>query len=412
MEAVVILEWMAKLNEPVKKEDIIVVVETAKASTEILAPCDGILTAIFFNEGDEAPVAEVLGLIGVTPDDTVVGESPEASQDTAVNTAPSVDAAVDTSPVLVRHEGRVIASPLARVQALKRNVDLSTVAATSPSGRIKLRDVIAAQVQSTAANGSRGVAQGSRLNVVSSGNGPHKVLMIHGFGADAMSWYPVSRPLSETCQVISLDLPNHGRSPQQATPTFDDLVTEVVAAFDALDLQGAHVVGHSLGAACAVALAGQRSEKVLSLTLLAPAGCGAGVNADFVHGLANAVSPEQLKSALEMLVADSSLVSREFLGAVLTSRSAPGLLDAQRKMASDLFPLQQPSTIDVADELKSLKCPLHIIWGMADKVISLHEAKSLPTNARVAVLPGVGHAPQLEAPQAVLEILNSIIGKS
>lgn len=406
MESVVIVEWTAKLNDTVKKEDVIVVVETAKASTEILAPCDGILTAIYFNEGDEVALTQVLGLIGASAQDTAIGESSSVPASAEESTKDRSAESQGTVKAVVRKEGRIVASPAARAQARGLSLDLGLIASSSPSGRIKLRDVLQAQASGETPTATHASC---RLNVSKAGAHGPTVLMLHGFGADAMSWYPLSRPLSQAFQVIALDLPNHGRSPQHPIESFQALVDEVVQAVDALGLDSFHLIGHSLGAACAVALAKARSERVLSMTLLAPAGCGAAVNAQFVHGLANAANAEQLRQSLELMVADKGILSDEFLGAVMASRAAPGLVEAQQQMARDLFPQASSSSIDVSAALQAVTCPVQIVWGMSDAIVPFSSVASLPARVRVAVLPEVGHAPQLESPSRVLELVRANI---
>ena len=75
MDSVVVVEWTVKPGERIAAGDTVVVVETAKAATEVPAPHDGYLVETFFEPGQEAPVGAMLGNIGETPDAAGPGES-------------------------------------------------------------------------------------------------------------------------------------------------------------------------------------------------------------------------------------------------------------------------------------------------------------------------------------------------
>ena len=71
------------------------------------------------------------------------------------------------------------------------------------------------------------------------------------------------------------------------------LFTDVIeAALTALDVERAHVVGHSMGGALAIALAARQPERIATLTLLAPAGLGPEINGGFIDALRARVAAE------------------------------------------------------------------------------------------------------------------------
>ena len=76
------------------------------------------------------------------------------------------------------------------------------------------------------------------------------------------------------------------------------------ASLDALGIERAHLVGHSLGGAVAATLAAEHPERVASLTLIAPAGLGEEINGEFIDGFVAAESRRELKGVLERLFAD------------------------------------------------------------------------------------------------------------
>ncbi len=170
MEAVVVLEWAASIGDIVNEGDLIVTVETAKAATEVEAPCDGVLSAVFAEVGTEVPVSEVLGLIGEDENDTDGANIDQGEDETNAAPAPSTPEieeqinAVNSAP-----DTRVIASPAARLAAAKAGIDLRSIAITSPTGRIKLRDLggVTGDVVTRSSPLARRIAQDAELDIAS-----------------------------------------------------------------------------------------------------------------------------------------------------------------------------------------------------------------------------------------------------
>ena len=100
---------------------------------------------------------------------------------------------------------------------------------------------------------------------------------MHGFGADLNAWMFNQPVLAEKRRVVAIDLPGHGGSVKQVeagdAETFAAVISDALAA---LAIDRLHLVGHSMGGAIAVVLAGKMPTRIASLTLLAPAGLGPG----------------------------------------------------------------------------------------------------------------------------------------
>jgi pyruvate dehydrogenase E2 component (dihydrolipoamide acetyltransferase) len=112
-------KWLKRPGESVAKDEPLVVVETDKASTEIVAPTAGILKQILQVEGSVVPVTHTIAVI----------ETAETEDGASERPVPSV------SPKGVR------ASPAARRVAKDLGVDLAAVEGTGPAGRVQGYDV-------------------------------------------------------------------------------------------------------------------------------------------------------------------------------------------------------------------------------------------------------------------------------
>jgi pimeloyl-ACP methyl ester carboxylesterase len=102
-----------------------------------------------------------------------------------------------------------------------------------------------------------------------------RIVLLHGMTSQAATWWRVGPALAARgWQVVALDLPGHGRMPRLARPL--DLDTLVESVSDRLQGPVDLLIGHSLGAIIALALASWRPAAARALVLEEPPGpCGA-----------------------------------------------------------------------------------------------------------------------------------------
>jgi pyruvate dehydrogenase E2 component (dihydrolipoamide acetyltransferase) len=143
-----LLKWHKKVGDRVEIGDIIAEVETDKATMEMEAFDDGVLTAINIPEGGKATIGSVLAVLdGNDAISAPAAESVPASagaQVAAVATAAVAQVVAAAAPVVHAAGERIKSSPLARKVAAALNVDLNQIAGSGPGGRIVRQDVEAA----------------------------------------------------------------------------------------------------------------------------------------------------------------------------------------------------------------------------------------------------------------------------
>lgn len=98
------------------------------------------------------------------------------------------------------------------------------------------------------------------------GNGTPLVIL-HGLYGSSDNWQQIARMMPENYQIISVDLRNHGASPHSPVHTYDEMVTDLAWLFHELEIEKAHLLGHSMGGKVAIAFAADYPEKILSLTV-------------------------------------------------------------------------------------------------------------------------------------------------
>jgi pyruvate dehydrogenase E2 component (dihydrolipoamide acetyltransferase) len=139
-----IVEWMKREGDPVKKGEILFVLETEKVTFEVEAPEDGTLGKIVHPANDTVPIGSVVALLlrpGESPSDlkAVKGVS-KTEEKAAVAPAPIQESATQSAPAV----GRIKSSPLAKKVARACGMDLGAVQGSGPGGRIVRADVEAA----------------------------------------------------------------------------------------------------------------------------------------------------------------------------------------------------------------------------------------------------------------------------
>ena len=122
--------WHKKPGDAVKRDELIVDIETDKVVIEVLAEADGVLAQIIKNEGDTVLSNELLGTLN---EGGAAAPAPAAAAQAAAPAAAPAAAGDDQ-----------ILSPAARKIAEENGIDANSIAGTGKGGRVTKEDVIAA----------------------------------------------------------------------------------------------------------------------------------------------------------------------------------------------------------------------------------------------------------------------------
>ncbi len=254
-------------------------------------------------------------------------------------------------------------------------------------------------------------AGGRRLRYLALGIGDGvPVLLLHGFGADLNTWMFTQSALSEGRHTIALDLPGHGGSTKEVGAGDAAALSDAVqAALTALNISRAHLVGHSMGGAVALAVAARDPSRVASVTLIASAALGPDINAAFIEGFIRATRRKDAIEVLQMLVHNPSLVSRTMVEDVLRYKRLDGVAAALETVAQAWFGGGRQSA-DLVDTLSAIAAPVQLIWGRHDRIIPVVHAEALASRLPVHVLEETGHLPHMEKAGEVNRLLRRFVG--
>lgn len=134
-----IVQWSVKPGDRVKVDDVMVEIQTDKATVEITSPVNGTVTSLAGEEGDVINVGEVLITFETEGNEKVNGGSQEAEKPEPPPTKQSIQEKRETPDPTKRKR----AAPTVRKLARELDVDLQSVIGTGPSGRVLKEDILA-----------------------------------------------------------------------------------------------------------------------------------------------------------------------------------------------------------------------------------------------------------------------------
>jgi len=236
------------------------------------------------------------------------------------------------------------------------------------------------------------------------------LLFITGVGYGAWFWRKVTPALSQHFQVITFDNRGVGQSSRVDGPySTPQLAADAAGLLDALGIEQAAVVGHSLGGFIAQELALARPALVSQLVLASTTSGGP----DVVP-----ITPEALDVLLNRTGDPLALIRRGIAVAC-----APGFAATHPEVVEELvaYRLSGPMTPvhyqaqvmagaqhNAAARLGQITCPVNVLFGEFDKVVPPANAPLLAArlpSARVTILPDTGHIFPIEDPPATVQAL-------
>jgi len=251
------------------------------------------------------------------------------------------------------------------------------------------------------------------------GRGGAPIVLIHCYGCSLHWWDRIEPYLARDHRVIRIDLLGFGGSEKPSGGySIEGEAQLVAAAMNELDVTGAVVVGHSLGADVAVSLAQQASELVDRVVDIDEAPDDSFGGLSFLASLAYApgigealwrLSPDfAVRDQYEQAFAPGFDLSTGF-------ENPDQVIDDFHQMtygsykdvsnASNEFSDEQP----LDDRMRSATVPLMVIFGTEDQIWDdpkqAAEAFSDVPGARIAMVKGAGHSPNVEQPAQTARLI-------
>lgn len=246
------------------------------------------------------------------------------------------------------------------------------------------------------------LSDGARVRVLRAGAGL-PVLMIHGVGLRAEAWAPQIAPLAREYAIYAIDMPGHGGSdPLAGAAELADYAGWAAQVIDAVGCGRMVVIGHSMGAMIAAALAIWHPARVTGVALLNPVyqrdtATRAAVldrAAQIAAGHGNRTAP------LDRWFDAGNHALRAQVGDWLRGVSQQGYAAAYAAFAR--------GDLAYADHLHRIRCPLLALTGADDANSTPAMTETIAAQApvgRAVVIPEHRHMVNLTAPDAVTRAL-------
>ncbi len=273
---------------------------------------------------------------------------------------------------------------------------------------------------------SRGASVGGGLAYRRFGSGEPLVLL-HGLGSAGSFWAPIVPKLAEGFEVIVVDLPGHGRSPEadpgHATPAaLAAQVARTLGDAGMIDEQRRpHVVGLSLGGWVALELAARGAAR--SVTVLAPAGVWR--KPPVVNPLRTQGTTGRILRATRPVLPALARLGPVRTAALATLSARPGEISAEQflggmralahaKGYGPLYAAMVGASFEHAGQI-SRDVPVSVAFGDRDMAIGppRHQDRArLPAHATVEIFSRCGHAVTWDQPDPSITLIVSTAGRA
>lgn len=241
------------------------------------------------------------------------------------------------------------------------------------------------------------------IHFIRCGNGVKKVLFIHGNMGSTRWWLPVIELLNNECDMIAVDLRGFGSSPDGlAEVNLGDHAQDIQNVVREQNFSDFIIVGHSLGGAVAMQVAADYPESLSGLVLM---------DAPPVSGLSNVdysllerllENPEILVSSLRMTMVLP--VDEKYFQELAE--------DCLRGIAAVIPNTRALEKADFSADTGRFGKPVLVIHGEHDAVVPVGEAQKTASaypNAKLVIIEGCGHNPQVEATAKCAEALRQLL---
>lgn len=255
------------------------------------------------------------------------------------------------------------------------------------------------------------------------------LLFVHGGFSQATEWMPLWPLLMHRYRLLAVDRPGHGLADPydyRGVDTRDLAEQFMVDILDRLELAQVPIVGNSMGGRWALELALRQPARVTKVLLVgAPAGSKAQIPRILFAlrwpGVRTLMKRQFRHSDAEnvrdffgrILVTHPERLSKKFLVAIASGqrRNYDSIISFAKQVIT--YRSINPDLL-MTSEWKRLRVPVHFIWGDADAFDAPSTGQAaipaIPAEADLTIIPGAGHLPWLDEPEAVTRTIEEAIG--
>jgi pimeloyl-ACP methyl ester carboxylesterase len=234
------------------------------------------------------------------------------------------------------------------------------------------------------------------------------IVFVPGNWATTLSWQPVLDRLPGGYRGISYDVRGRGKTEGPDNDyTMPELASDLLAFVDALQVGRFHLVGHSLGSAIAMQFALDHPKRLNSLVVVAPG---------WVDGMPAAYDVPAAQQTLK----DNKAVFTQAFKAMMPTLTDDAYFEQlveeghEQRIEATMRNLPALLSWQPGDKLKGLGVPSLVIDGALDLLTGGANADraAAALGAEHIVMQGVGHSPNIEAPDAFVALMLDFISRN
>ena len=253
-----------------------------------------------------------------------------------------------------------------------------------------------------------------RLYYTRTGGKKPQVVLAHGFSDDGLCWTPVAEVLASEYDVIMVDARGHGRSegPEQGYGSAEH-AGDLASVITGLGLHRPAVLGHSMGAATALMLAGMHPNLVGAILLEDPpawwvAGSPTGLDKERQAQMRGWVTELKRKTREEM-IADVRTHSPSWSEAELGPWA-----DAKLRLSFNALNREGAAAVDWPTTVRRVTCPALLITADPERgaIVTPEGAAALQAlmpQLRVAHIPEAGHSIRREQFDRYIDVVRTFL---
>ncbi len=232
---------------------------------------------------------------------------------------------------------------------------------------------------------------------------------VHGAAHDHGVWSLQSRYFAHHgWNVLAFDLPGHGRNGGAPIGSVQAVADWLIGALDALRVESAVLVGHSLGALAALDAAGRHPERIAKLALFGPA--APMPVADVLLDAAKRDDHVAFELILGWSFAPHDQLGGNPMPGVWMTGNSMRLMERSRPGALYADLMACHTYADGLSVAAKVRCPALVVLGQRDQMAPPKSAAALIAalaDKRVVTIPDCGHSLMVEAPDVVLDALRA-----
>lgn len=233
------------------------------------------------------------------------------------------------------------------------------------------------------------------------------VVFVHGAGLDHTVWTLFARHFARHGRnVVAIDLPAHGRSQGEPRDSIEEMADWIIKALDALSVEQAALVGHSMGSLVALDAAARHPGRIRALACIGTTApmpvSDAILDASAADDHAAFDMLTQYGYSKRHLYGGNRNPGMWMIGGTLSlfERSGPGVLHADMKACNNYSAgLERAATV---------QCPTLVVLGREDRLTPVRGTRPLQEalpDADIRILDGSGHTLMVEATNPLLDAL-------